>query len=90
MSLLLDTSALIAARNAGDRNHPDTMEIMVHALHGEYGKVFVSDYIFDEAIPSTIPMSVSSLTTVCKDFTSTRPVSTSIAQIPMEACPHML
>jgi len=50
MSLLLDTSALIAARNADDRNHPETLEIMTHALHSEYGKVFVSDYIFDEAV----------------------------------------
>lgn len=50
MSILLDTSALIAARNADDTNHTKTMEIMVPALNGEYGKVFVSDYIFDEAV----------------------------------------
>ena len=46
MSVLLDTSALIAARNANDKNHPKTIEIMAQALQGEYGKVFVSDYIF--------------------------------------------
>ncbi len=50
MSVLLDTSALIAARNADDKNHMKTLEIMAPALNGEYGKVFVSDYIFDEAV----------------------------------------
>ncbi len=50
MSLLLDTSALVAARNAEDRNHKKAFEIFVPALHGDYGKLFVSDYIFDEAV----------------------------------------
>ncbi len=50
MSLLIDTSALIAARNADDRNHKKALKIMTPALYGEYGKVFVSDYIFDEAV----------------------------------------
>jgi len=50
MSVLLDTSALIAARNADDKNHLQTIGIMAHALQGEYGKVLVSDYIFDEAV----------------------------------------
>ncbi|SNQ59727.1 type II toxin-antitoxin system VapC family toxin [Candidatus Methanoperedens nitratireducens] len=50
MSLLIDTSALIAARNADDKNHKKAMALMAPALHGEYGKVFVSDYIFDEAV----------------------------------------
>lgn len=50
MSVLIDTSALIAARNADDKNHPKTMDIMARALKCEFGKVFVSDYIFDEAV----------------------------------------
>lgn len=50
MSLLVDTSALIAARNADDKNHKKALEIMTHALQGEYGKVSVTDYIFDEAV----------------------------------------
>ncbi|MFA4934744.1 MAG: PIN domain-containing protein [Candidatus Methanoperedens sp.] len=50
MSLLLDTSALVTARNANDRNHNKALEIMMPALQGEYGKLFVSDYIFDEAV----------------------------------------
>ncbi len=50
MSLLLDTSALVAARNAEDRNHNKAFEIMTPLLQGDYGKLFVSDYIFDEAV----------------------------------------
>lgn len=50
MSLLIDTSALIAARNANDRNHEKALKFMVPALKGEHGKAFVSDYIFDEAV----------------------------------------
>jgi predicted nucleic acid-binding protein len=50
MNLLLDTSALVAARNAKDRNHNKAFEIMTPALQGDYGKLFVSDYIFDEAV----------------------------------------
>jgi predicted nucleic acid-binding protein len=50
MSLLLDTSALVAARNANDKNHNKALEIMTPALQGDYGKPFVTDYIFDEAV----------------------------------------
>ena len=50
MSILIDTSALIAARNAEDRNHMSAINILTPALKGEYGKVFTSDYIFDEAV----------------------------------------
>ncbi len=50
MSLLLDTSVLVAARNANDRNHNKALRVMILALQGEYGKLFVSDYIFDETI----------------------------------------
>ena len=50
MSLLIDTSALIAARNTEDKNHKSSVNIMTAALKGEYGRVFTSDYIFDEAV----------------------------------------
>ncbi|MCX9011028.1 MAG: PIN domain-containing protein [Candidatus Methanoperedens sp.] len=53
MSLLIDTSALIAARNADDRNHKKAMALMTSALKGEYGKVFISDYIFSEVVTLT-------------------------------------
>ena len=50
MSILIDTCALIAVRNADDKNHKNAIKIMTDALKGKYGKVFVSDYVFDEAV----------------------------------------
>ncbi|MDP3103332.1 MAG: PIN domain-containing protein [Candidatus Methanoperedens sp.] len=50
MSLLIDTSALVAARNADDKNHNKALDIMTRALKGEFGKLYISDYIFDEAV----------------------------------------
>ncbi|VVB90704.1 Uncharacterised protein [uncultured archaeon] len=50
MSLLIDTSALVAARNADDKNHDKSIDIMTNALKGEFGKIYISDYIFDEAV----------------------------------------
>ena len=50
MSLLIDTSAIGSARNADDKNHNKTLDIMTKALKGEFGKLYISDYIFDEAV----------------------------------------
>lgn len=50
MSLLIDTSALVAARNMDDRNHKKAMAAMTRALKGEYGKIYITDYIFDEVV----------------------------------------
>ncbi len=38
MSLLIDTSALVSARNADDTNHNKALDVMSRALKGEYGK----------------------------------------------------
>jgi len=50
MSLLIDTSALVSARNADDKNHNKALDIMTKASKGEFGKLYISDYIFDEAV----------------------------------------
>ncbi|MCE8425082.1 MAG: type II toxin-antitoxin system VapC family toxin [Candidatus Methanoperedens sp.] len=50
MSILIDTSALVSARNADDKNHNKALDIMAKALKGEFGKLYISDYIFDEAV----------------------------------------
>lgn len=62
MSLLIDTSALVAARNADDKNHEKALDIMTRALKGEFGKLYVSDYIFDEAV------TIAHIRTGNKDF----------------------
>ena len=50
MSLLIDTSAIVSARNADDKNHKKAIDIMIRALKGEFGKLYISDYMFDEAV----------------------------------------
>ncbi|MCX9074035.1 MAG: PIN domain-containing protein [Candidatus Methanoperedens sp.] len=50
MSLLIDTSAIVSARNADDKNHNKALDIMIRALKSEFGKLYISDYIFDEAV----------------------------------------
>jgi predicted nucleic acid-binding protein len=62
MSLLIDTSALVAAKNADDKNHDKALDIMVRAVKGEFGKLFVSDYIFDETV------TIAHIRTGNKDF----------------------
>jgi len=41
---------LIAVRNADDKNHKNADQNNDRCLKGKYGKVFVSDYVFDEAV----------------------------------------
>jgi len=50
MSLLIDTSAIVSARNADDKNHNKALDIMIRALKSEFGKLYISDYIFDEGV----------------------------------------
>ena len=50
MSLLIDTSAIVSARNADDKNHNKALDIMTRAVKGKFGKLYISDYIFDEAV----------------------------------------
>lgn len=50
MAIFLDTSILIAARNADDKNHGGAEELMRSMLRGEHGKIYTSDYVIDEAV----------------------------------------
>ena len=48
--IFFDTGFLYAYINAGDSNHPSTLEIMKNSFAGEYGRMIISNYIIDEAI----------------------------------------
>lgn len=50
MSIIIDTSALIAARNSDDKNHKIAIAIFEDILNGIYGTAFISDLILSEAI----------------------------------------
>ena len=46
--IMLDSSFLIAYHNTKDKNHKQASELMPRIASGEYGKVNITDYIFDE------------------------------------------
>ncbi|MHA1983564.1 MAG: type II toxin-antitoxin system VapC family toxin [Candidatus Hodarchaeales archaeon] len=49
MVLLLDTGFILALRNQNDENHKQAMKITEqNVLKGLYGKIVVTDYIYDE------------------------------------------
>lgn len=50
MAIFVDTGLFVAARNKHDRNYARARELLQSALKGEYGRVFTSDYIVDEAV----------------------------------------
>lgn len=54
MAVLIDTGIFIALRNADDKNHKRSIELMKRALQGEFGFIYTSDYIFDECITTAL------------------------------------
>ena len=50
MAVLIDTGIFVAARNRSDLHHSRAVELLKKALHGEYGTMYTSDFIFDEAV----------------------------------------
>jgi len=50
MAVFIDTGVFIALRNADDENHQRAKGLMKRALKAEFGKIFTSDYVIDEAI----------------------------------------
>ena len=53
MSVLLDTSVLVAAANPQDRNASRAVEIFKEISAGGHGAPFLSDYVVDEALTLT-------------------------------------
>lgn len=50
MSLLVDTSALVAYAHRGDTNHSRAADLLQRGAAGEFGALYLSDYIFDETV----------------------------------------
>ena len=48
MSLILDTSFLLALNDAGDFNHNNANSLKIRVKDKEFGQCYISDYIFDE------------------------------------------
>jgi len=54
MAVFIDTNIFVALRNADDELHIRSKELMRKALKGEYGRIYTSDYVLDEAITTAL------------------------------------
>jgi len=54
MTAFIDTGIFVALRNADDENHQQAKELMKKALKAEFGRIYTSDYIIDEAITTAL------------------------------------
>ena len=54
MPIFIDTGIFVAQRNAEDINHKKSKELLILALKGNWGKIYTSDYIIDEAITTAL------------------------------------
>lgn len=50
MAVFVDTGVFVALRNADDELHERSKELVKRALKGEFGRIYTSDYVIDEAI----------------------------------------
>jgi predicted nucleic acid-binding protein len=54
MTIFVDAGIFVALRNAEDINHQRSKELMMAALKGNFGRIYTSDYIIDEAITTAL------------------------------------
>jgi len=54
MGVFIDTGVFVALRNADDELHQRSKELMKRALKAEFGRIYTSDYIIDEAITTAL------------------------------------
>ena len=50
MTVFVDTGIFVALHNADDDFHSRSKELMKQALKGNFGRIFTSDYVIDEAV----------------------------------------
>ena len=58
MSLILDTSFIIALNDAGDFNHKHAQSLRARIEDKEFGRCYFSDYIFDELMTLMMARSI--------------------------------
>ena len=54
MAVLIDTCIFVALHNADDNHHRRSRELIKNALIGNFGRIYTSDYIVDEAITTAM------------------------------------
>ena len=54
MAAFVDTGIFVALRNADDEFHERSEDLMRRALKGEFGRIYTSDYVIDEAVTTAL------------------------------------
>jgi predicted nucleic acid-binding protein len=54
MAVFIDTGIFVALHNADDEFHQRSKELMTQALKSNFGRIYTSDYIIDEAITTAL------------------------------------
>ena len=54
MVVFLDTGFILAIRNSDDINHIKATKIMKECLSGKFGRIIVSNFVFDETVTLTL------------------------------------
>jgi len=54
LAVFIDTGIFVALRNADDEHHIRSKQLIKKALKGEFGRVYTSDYVIDEAITTAL------------------------------------
>lgn len=54
MAVFIDTGVFVALRNADDEYHEGSKDLMRRALKGEFGGIYTSEYVIDEAITTAL------------------------------------
>ena len=54
MAVFIDTGIFVALRNADDKFHTKSKELIEKALKGKFGRIFTSDYVIDEAVTTAL------------------------------------
>jgi hypothetical protein len=54
MTVFVDTGVFVALHNADDDFHSRSRELMKQALKGDFGRIFTSDYVIDEAVTTAL------------------------------------
>ncbi len=53
MVLFIDSSVFVAYYNQRDQHNKTAVELIKKCVEGDYGELFASDYVFDEAVTVT-------------------------------------
>jgi len=54
LAVFIDTGIFVALRNADDKFHTKSKELIEKALKGKFGRIFTSDYVIDEAVTTAL------------------------------------